>query len=157
MPMVTTYGQLKCGNYAVDANLLGIDREKAALFGFTLSEGELPRGKHGNTYEIVLGAWTLQQFYNPNNYRQALDKDGNPKVKLSSRMQLTFDYSNINPSAAGTDNKGEAKPKGAFYPVKATGVMDMNNNDFAYYCLMELGQLEKLAEDNKAFTNFEPG
>ena len=158
MPMVTSYGILKSGNYAVDAQILGVEPELAESFGLTLSEGKMPAGKRGSTYEMVLGAWTLQSFYTVGNYRQAVDKDGNPKVKLNARMQLTFDWSNMDSSGAQpTDSEGKPREKGAFYPVSAVGVMDMNNNDFGYYCIMELDALERLAKENKAFTNYEAG
>ena len=55
----------------------------------------MPGEGSATTYDIALGAWTLESFYTPDNYRQAIDKNGNPKVKTDSRMQLTFDYRNI--------------------------------------------------------------
>ena len=157
MPMVTTNGALKSGNYITDAQILGIDADQAKEFGFTLSEGELPAGKRGSAYEMVLGSWTLMNFYNPANGRQAMDRDGNPKITTSSRIQLTFDYNNIYPSVSSSTDTGTVKPKGAFYPIKTVGVMDDGNNDFAYYCLMEITSLEKLAKENKDFTNFAAG
>jgi ABC-type antimicrobial peptide transport system permease subunit len=160
MPLVETYGMIKSGNYATDASILGVTREEAALFGITLSEGGLPGAGGSTTYEIALGAWTLQNFYSPDNYRQAIDRNGNPKVTKESRMQLTFDYRNIYKqqmmSVAGEEN-GDTRPPGDFYKLKVTGIMDPDNNDFSYYCVMEVSQLEKLAKANKDFTGFEAG
>ncbi len=67
-------------------------KEQAEQFGITLSQGTMPGSGGSTTYEIALGAWTLQNFYDPDTYRQAIDKNGNPKVTTDSRMQLTFDY-----------------------------------------------------------------
>lgn len=156
MPMVTIYGMIKSGQYATDAQVLGVDANKAEQFGFTLSEGRLPEGKRGGTYELVLGSYALNNFYNPTNYRPAVDKDGNPKITLTSPMQLTFDSSNIY-GGDRTDEKGNVLPKGAFYRLKVTGVMDGNNNDFSYYCLMEINSLERLAKENKDLTNYKAG
>ena len=159
MPLVETYGMIKSGQYVTDASILGITKDQAEKFGITLAEGEMPGAGGSNTYEIVLGAWTLQNFYNADNYRQAVDKNGNPKITADSRMQLTFDYRNIHkeveivsPDATNTVPK---RPLGGFYKLKVTGTMDQDNNDFSYYCLMDAEALQKLAKANKDFTNFE--
>ncbi len=161
MPLVETYGMLKSGRYAVDASILGVTKEQAEQFGITLAQGELPGEGSSTTYEIALGAWTLQSFYSPDNYRQALDKKGNPKVTTASRMELTFDYRNIftQMSMVVTGDSGgeEEKPPGDFYKLKVTGVMDQDNNDFSYYCLMDATALEKLAKANKDYINFNAG
>ncbi|MEG1524752.1 MAG: ABC transporter permease [Clostridia bacterium] len=161
MPMVTIYGVLKSGKYATDASILGVEADIAEQFGFTLSEGKLPNGKRGNSYEMVLGSWTLKNFYNPDNYQPAMDKNGNPKVTMESRIQLTFDYNNIYKNMAvmiGADGtEVPPKAKGAFYQIKPVGTMDSGNNDFSYYCLMEMSALERLAKDNKDFVSFTQG
>ena len=158
MPLVETYGMIKSGQYVTDISILGITKEQAEQFGITLAEGEMP-GKGGSTtYEIALGAWTLQNFYNADNYRQAIDKNGNPKVSAESRMQLTFDYRNIykDVTIVTDDSSTETeKPLGNFYKLKVTGTMDQDNNDFSYYCLMDAEALQKLAKANKDFTNYE--
>ena len=157
MPMVTTYGMLKSGKYVVDASILGVDPAQAEAFGLTLSEGRLPVKRHGRTYEMTLGSWTLSNFYNPDNGRPAVDGKGNPRITRKSRMQLTFDYANIYSGAVSADADGKAKPPGELYAVDAVGVMDPGNNDYGYYCIIELSQLEKLAKDNKDFIGYEPG
>ncbi len=159
MPLVETYGMLQSGRYATDVNILGVTKEQAEKFGITLAEGSMPGVGGATTYEIVLGAWALQNFYSPDNYRPAVDKNGNSKVTTSSRMQLTFDYRNIYKQvdiAVADDGTGEPeKPLGNFYKLKVTGVMDQDNNDFSYYCLMDSEVLDKLAKANKDFTNFQ--
>ncbi|NLI53478.1 MAG: ABC transporter permease [Clostridiales bacterium] len=161
MPLVETYGMIKSGNYATDASILGVTKEQAEQFGITLSQGTMPGSGGSTTYEIALGAWTLQNFYDPDTYRQAIDKNGNPKVTTDSRMQLTFDYRNIYRQALiamDNDDSGEEQtPLGSFYKLRVTGIMDQDNNDFSYYCIMDATQLEKLAKANKDFTNFESG
>jgi len=158
MPLVETYGMLKSGKYAVDASILGVTKEQADQFGITLSEGEFPGTSGSNTYEIALGAWTLQSFYDADTYRQAVDANGNPKVTSDSRMQLTFDSRNIFTQdvvvASSESTDAEIIPPGAYYKLKVTGTMDEGNNDFSYYCIMDATQLEKLAKANKAFTNY---
>jgi ABC-type antimicrobial peptide transport system permease subunit len=161
MPLIESYGMLKSGRYAVDIAILGVTKEQAEQFGITLSEGTMPGGGGSNTFEIALGAWTLQSFYNPDNYRQAIDQNGNPKVTRDSNMQLTFDYRNIYTQARiamESDSSGEAqKPLGEFYKLKVTGVMDEGNNDFSYYSIMDASQLDKLAKANKDFTYYDAG
>ena len=159
MPLVETYGMIKSGRYVVDASILGVTKEQAEQFGITLAEGELPGAGSATTYEIVLGAWTLQGFYSPDNYRQALDKNGNPKVTKDSRMQLTFDYRNIytQMNIGATDSGETPTPPGDFYKLKVTGIMDQGNNDFSYYCVMDAAQLDKIAKANKDFTNYKAG
>ena len=159
MPLVETNGMLKSGKYAVDASILGVTKEQAEQFDIKLAEGEFPGGGSSNTYEMALGAWTLQGFYSPDNYRQAIDRNGNPKVTKDARMQLTFDYRNvfrqavmIVPDEGSTE---EQIPPGDTYKLRVTGIMDEGNNDFSYYCIMDATQLEKLAKANKKFTNYD--
>ena len=158
MPLIETYGILKSGRYVTDASILGVTKEQAAKFGITLADGKIPGGSGANVYEIALGAWTLQNFYSPDNYRQAVDRLGNPKISADSRMQLTFDYRNTSNQYqldSTVDQSGEEqKPLGAFYKLKVVGTKDQGNNDFSYYCLMDATQLEKLAKANKDFTNY---
>ena len=159
MPLVETYGMLKSGRYVTDASILGVTKEQAEKFGINLAEGKIPSGSGANVYEIVLGAWTLQNFYNPDNGRQAVDKNGNSKITADSRIQLTFDYRSVsNQINANPDpdpsSQDKVIPLGDFYNLKVVGTMDQGNNDFSYYCLMDATQLEKLAKANKDFTNY---
>ena len=157
MPLVETYGMLKSGRYVTDASILGVTKEQAEKFGINLAEGKIPSGSGANVYEIVLGTWTLQNFYNPDNGHQALDKNGNSKITADSRIQLTFDYRAVsNQDQVLSDPAPGEKviPLGDFYKLKVVGTMDQGNNDFSYYCLMDATQLEKLAKANKDFTNY---
>ncbi len=160
MPLVDTYGMIKSGNFMTDASILGVTPEQAEEFGITLSEGKMPTAGGSNTYDIVLGAWSLNNFYNPDNGRQAVDKNGNSRITKDSRMQLTFDYRNVYknqviamPSSDSTQEP--EKPLGPMYKLKVTGIMDQNNNDFSYYCLMDMTQLEKLAKANKDYVQYD--
>ena len=161
MPLVETYGIIKAGNFMTDASVLGVTPEQAKEFGITLSEGSMPTAGGANTYDIVLGAWSLGNFYNPDNGRQAVDKNGNPRITKDTRMQLTFDYRNVYkdqtvvamPSADGKQEP--VKPLAPLYKLKVTGVMDQNNNDFSNYCLMDMTQLEKLAKANKDYVHYD--
>ena len=160
MPLVETYGMLKSGNFMTDASILGVTPEQAEEFGITLSEGEMPTAGGSNTYEIVLGAWSLSNFYNPDNGRQAVDKNGNPRITKDSRMQLTFDYRNVYKNqvvilSSSDDSQEPEKPLAPMYKLKVTGIMDQNNNDFSYYCLMDMTQLEKLAKANKDYVQYD--
>jgi ABC-type antimicrobial peptide transport system permease subunit len=156
MPLVNIYGMLKSGRYATDAAILGITAEDAEDFGIELSEGELPGSGGSTTYEMVLGAWTLSNFYDPVTYRQAVDSNGNPKITSSSRMQLTFDYRNIYQSQMdySLDDTNQT-PLGSYYKIKVTGVMSQDNNDYSYYCLMDIDALEKLAKANKDYVDYD--
>ena len=118
------HGMLKSGRYAMDVSILGVTNEDAEEFGIELSEGEIPGGGGSNTYEMVMGAWTLNNFYDPDNYRPAVDSKGNPRVTSSSRIQLTFDYRNIYQSQMdySSGDNGDTRPLGSYYKVKVTGV-----------------------------------
>ncbi|HWQ05673.1 MAG: ABC transporter permease [Clostridiaceae bacterium] len=159
LPLVTTYGILKSGRYITDVSILGITKEDAAEFGIELSEGEIPTSGGSTTYEMALGSWVLSNFYDPDTGRQAVDSSGNPRITTSSRMQLTFDYRNIYQdqvfiSSDDSDNT-DTLPLGNYYKVKVSGVMSDDNNDFSYYCLMDMDQLVKLAKANKDYTSFD--
>jgi len=141
-----------------DVSILGVTTEQAEEFGNTLSEGSLPSAGNPNTYEIVLGSWVLDNFYSPDTGRQAVDKNGNPRITEDSRMQLTFDYRNVYKNQvvlSSSDDTSEEKPLADLYTLKVTGIMDQGNNDFSYYCLMEMGQLDKLAKANKDYVSYD--
>ena len=156
MPLVITYGGiLRSGRYASYVPILGIDEASAKAFDFRLSEGRLPQASGGSTYEMVFSSWTLEQFFNPDTYRQAIDANGNPKVTMDSRFELTFDYMNIYPDYSYADSSAnseeQTRQKGSFYNVKPVGTMSNEGNDYSYYCLMEISALERLMKENKDF------
>jgi len=154
MPVITTYGMLKSGRYASHASIIGIDEESAKAFDFQLAEGRFPEGSRGRTYEMVMGSWTMEEFFNPDSYQMAVDSNGNPKVTLDSRMELTFDYSNIYPdymTGISEDPNAPVQQKGSFYDIKPVGVMSSTGNNYTYYCLMEVSALQRLIKENKTF------
>ncbi len=157
MPLVEVYGMIQSGRYVTDASILGVTAEQAKEFNIDLASGDLPVSNGAQTYEIALGAWTLENFYDTDTYRSAVDSKGNPRVTQDSRMQLTFDYRNIYKDSISVSSDGTETviPAGDFYKLKVTGIMDESNNDFSYYCLMDINQLEKLAKANKVFTSYE--
>ena len=154
MPMLETWGALKSGQYMTDVSIMGVDLKVAEEFGFTLANGRMPNAGAGSKYEMVLGSWALQNFYNPTTGKQAIDRDGNSKINMErSRFQLTFDYSNV---YSNWDNGGgESRPKGKMYDVKVVGQMAQEGNNYAYYSLMDIAAVRKLAKENKDFMNLD--
>lgn len=153
MPMITGYGIIKSGQYVCDASILGIDMATAEQFGIELASGNLPSSyRGGSNYEMVFSSYMLNNFYNPKNGKQAVDREGNSKVTLDSRFQMTFDYSNIYNYDMGGDG---TQQKGKFYKISPVGVMSEESNDFSWYCLMDIEALLKLAKENKNFMNVE--
>lgn len=154
MPMVEAWGMLKSGRYVSDVSILGVDESVAAEFDLTLGEGRFPVAKRGSTKEMVVGSYVLQWFRDPNTGKEAVDRDGNPKVELDDRFQLTFDYNNIySQNGQSGDN---SQPRGSMYKIDMVGSMQEEGN-YSYYCLMEMGTLEKLIEDNKDFLGSSAG
>ena len=148
MPMLETWGAVKSGQYMTDLSIMGVDLKVAEEFGFTLEEGRMPNANTGSKYEIVFGSWTLQNFYNPKNGKQAMDPQGNSKINMErSRFQLTFDYGNVYPDSGG----GEGVTRGKIYDIKVVGRMAEEGNNYAYYSLMDIAAVRKLAKENKDF------
>ncbi len=153
MPLLTTWGAIKSGQYVSDLSIAGVDMKLAEEFGFKLSEGKMPTAHSGSKYEVVLGSWTLQNFYNPKTGKQAIDANGNSKITLDrSRFQMTFDYQNIYGDSGGDSGT----PKGKVYDIKPVGVMAEEGNNYAYYSLMDISAVRKLAKENKTFMNLDP-
>ena len=127
---------------------MGIDKDVAAQFGIELSEGRYPAYKRGSsTYEIVMSQDVLNWFYDPNTGKQATNQDGTSKIDMDSRFQLTFDHRNIYQNMGNTVGEGE-QPLGKMYRLDAVGMVSPNNNEFSWYCLMDLEALKKLAKEN---------
>ncbi|HRV72493.1 MAG TPA: ABC transporter permease [Eubacteriales bacterium] len=147
MPMINAYGGLKSGKYVSDISIVGVDAEQAQLLGFDLSEGRYPESRAGSRYEIVLGSYVLDNFVNPSNWNQAVDRNGNPLVTMDSRFKLSFDMSNIYPNWYGDEGTAQGK----VYSVTPVGVMSAEGNDYSYYCLMNIETLEKLYKANETY------
>ncbi len=148
MPRITAYGMLKSGKYVSDVSILAVDGEVAGQFGIELSEGRYPEYRRGgSTYEIVMSEDVLNWFYNPDSGKQALDKDGNPKITMESRFQLTFDYNTI----YGTPDSDPNYVPGKTYRIEPVGMVSPDNNEFSWYCLMDIDALQKLAKENEQF------
>ena len=148
MPRIETWGSLKSGKWVSDCSILGIDKDVAAQFGIELSEGRYPAYKRGSsTYEIVMSQDVLNWFYDPNTGKQATNQDGSSKIDMDSRFQLTFDHRNIYQNMGNTVGEGE-QPLGKMYRLDAVGMVSPNNNEFSWYCLMDLEALKKLAKEN---------
>ncbi len=158
MPMVTAWGMIKSGRYTAGLSILGITEESAKAFDIQLSEGELPAGKRGNTYEIVFGSYTLMDFYDPDSGRQAIDKDGNPKLDMNDRYVMSFDYNNFYPRQVLDDGSAaDTTPPGKMYQVRPVGKMSEENNQYSWYCLMNLSALEQLIKENRAYLGKDVG
>ncbi len=152
MPQITTWGAVKSGRYVTDISIMAIDTEQAEVFGIKLESGEFPSGRSsGGVYQIVFGNGVTSYFYDPKTGKQAVDRDGNSKITLNSRFQLTFDYSNIYP------NMGEdpSTMHGKMYRLVPTGVVSAESNEFSWYCLMDIAALEKLAKENETFMHLD--
>ncbi len=152
MPQITTWGLVKSGRYVTDVSIMAIDTEQAELFGIKLDSGAFPSGRTaGGKYQIVFGNGVLSYFYDPKTGRQALDRDGNSKITMNSRFQLTFDYSNV----YDYGDMGVETEHGKFYKLEPTGLVSAESNEFSWYCLMDMAALEKLAKENQNFINLD--
>ncbi len=150
MPQIQTYGILKSGKWIADCSIMAIDSSVAEEFGIELSEGRYPKYKRGSSsYEIVLSQDVLSWFYEPKTGKQAVDRDGNPKVTMDSKFQITFDYNNIYGNNPG-DGESQQAP-GKTYRVDPIGLVSPNNNEFSWYCLMDIEAVQKLAKENSEY------
>ena len=153
MPQIQTYGILKSGKWISDCSIMAIDSSVAEEFGIELSEGRYPKYKRGSSsYEIVLSQDVLNWFYDPNTGKQAVDRDGNPKVTMESKFQITFDYNSIynnNPGGMGYEENQQSA--GRTYRIDPVGVVSPNNNEFSWYCLMDIEAVQKLAKENSDY------
>ncbi len=149
MPRISTWGMLMSGRYITDISIMAIDMTQAEAFGINLAEGEFPSDRlSGGVCELVLGADVVNCFYDPRTGKQATDRDGNSKIKLTSRFQLTFDY-NI---AYGNDTSYDTSyTPGKVYRMKPSGIMSSDSNEFSWYCLMDIKVLEKMAKENPTY------
>ncbi len=153
MPQIQTNGILKSGKWISDCSIMAIDSSVAEEFGIELSQGRYPKYKRGSSsYEIVLSQDVLNWFYDPKTGKQAVDRDGNPKVTIESKFQLTFDYNNVynnNPGSTGDDENQQAP--GKTYRIDPVGIVSPNNNEFSWYCLMDIEAIQKLAKENSEY------
>ena len=135
---------LKSGRFVSDVSILGVDASQAAEFDLTLSEGVYPSARRGSTREMVISSYALQWFRDPVTGKEAVDRDGNPRVELDDRFQLTFDYNKHLSERRRREHAG----KGAMYRVEMVGQM-LDEGNYSYYCLMDLSTLEELIETTR--------
>ena len=72
---------------------------------------------------------------------------------MESKFQLTFDYNNVynnnNPVLPGD---GDSQPApGKTYRVDPIGIVSPSNNEFSWYCLMDIEAVQKLAKENSDY------
>ncbi len=155
MPRVETWAYIKSGQYVAGVSILGIDAEQAEEFGFKLASGRMPRATAGNRVEMVVGSWTMRDFYNPVTGKQAYNwNTGASRISLErSRFQLTFDSENVyRPTNMGyEDYDPSGRAPGKMYTLDIVGEQTEEGNNNAYYALMDMEQLVKLAKQNKDF------
>jgi len=70
---------------------------------------------------------------------------------MDSRFQLTFDYN----AAFGSRNTEPGYVPGKTYRINAVGKVSPDNNEFSWYCLMDLEALQKLAKENEKFISLD--
>lgn len=156
MPQIQTGGLVKSGRYIADISIMAVDAATAELFGIKLSEGEYPTSaSSGGTYEIAFSQDVLNWFYNPKTGKQAVNRDGTPIITIDSRFQLTFDYSNVYEWGTQYDENGNPLPPGKMYKLNAVGLVDPDQNDYSWYCLMDIDAIRKLHKENSSFMHLE--
>ena len=136
-PMVETYGLIVANNrFVSDVNLRGMDPSLMEEFGYTVSEGRLLQ--EGDKMQVVLGAYTKDNFRNPKLSWQASMNAGPPEVDLfGDRMVFTTDYS-FGTKYADKSIKSQR--------IEVVGVMDGSNQN-AYYTVMPIDQVIKIKEE----------
>ena len=136
-PMVETYGLIGANNrFVSDVNLRGMDPSLMEEFGYTVSEGRVLQ--EGDKMQVVLGAYTKDNFRNPKLSWQASMNAGPPEVDLfGDRMVFTTDYS-FGTKYADKSIKSQR--------IEVVGVMDGSNQN-AYYTVMPIDQVIKIKEE----------
>ena len=136
-PMGETYGLIVANNrFVSDVNLRGMDPSLMEEFGYTVSEGRLLQ--EGDKMQVVLGAYTKDNFRNPKLSWQASMNAGPPEVDLfGDRMVFTTDYS-FGTKYADKSIKSQR--------IEVVGVMDGSNQN-AYYTVMPIDQVIKIKEE----------
>jgi len=136
-PMVETYGLLVANNrFVSDTSIRGMDPELMETFGFTVSEGRPLQV--GDKMQVVLGAYTKDNFRNPKLSWQASMNAGPPEIDVyNDRMLFTLDHS-YGTKYADSSIKAQK--------IEVVGVMDGSNQN-AYYTIMPLDQVIKIKEE----------
>lgn len=167
MPQVNAWGMVKCGQYVTDVSIMGVDVAVAEQFGIKLAEGRMPVAGSSTNIEIVLGSYALQNFYNPNTGKQAMDREGNTLIDMErGRFQLTFDMSNIYPQQEYFEGKpimsdfaegggGGTVAKGKMYKITPVGIMSDTSNEFSWYTIMDINSLMKIAKQEPTFVQID--
>lgn len=151
IPLQEVYAFLKSGKYVCDVTILGIDADRINDVGFSLETGSFPKKYTGGSrYEMVLGSMTLETFVNMDTYTSSILSDGTNRVNLDSKFYLTFDA-----SVVYDDYSSSTAQSGRSYNITPTGIMSVNNNDFAWHCIMDIDALDKLAEQNRAYISYD--
>ena len=138
-PMVETYGLIAANNrFVSDVSIRGMDPSLMEEFGYTVSEGRLLQ--EGDKMQVVLGAYTKENFRNPKLSWQASMNAGPPEVDLfGDRMVFTTDYS-YGTKYADSSVKAQR--------IEVVGVMDGSNQN-AYYTVMPIDQVIKIKEEQE--------
>lgn len=153
-PFLDSYVRIVSGRYVMDTQLRGIDPEFMTAQGLKLQAGRLLQA--GDEADVVFGAMTIQNFYNPkaSNQQQMMmmmPQQGTTvdlKVDvLQDRLTFTYDTTYGNRKTPGeVQTTGTKKPK--LYKIKGVGILQQGQMDSDYMIYMDLDQLKAFIQDN---------
>ncbi len=147
-PVLQTTAYLKSGKYITMVKLYGIDMDTAESFGITPIDGELPKKGTRLMPELMATDDLAASFAEPDTWKEALDRDGNPLVDLMrGTVKLTFDYASlVGDYTEGED--GRAVPLGQSLKAKFTGICSAMNYTYSCSAFMQMDTLKAIAGDN---------
>ncbi len=152
-PLLETNLKFISGKYVTIVQLIGIDTRTMKAFDFKAAEGRLLQ--EGESYTVIFGANSAQNFYNPKSRRSfGFVMGGMPGQKplvdvMNDKLSFTFDmsYGEKRPTTS-TGNEPNKKPA-PLYKAKVAGVLAQSNDEKDYCVYMDINQLKKLMTEYK--------
>ena len=154
-PLLEAHPKFISGKYVTIVQLIGIDTRAMKAFDFKAAEGRLLQ--EGESYTVLFGSNSAQNFYNPKARRSFSFGFGmggmqgqKPLVDvMNDKLSFTFDmsYGEKRPTT-GAGNEPNKKPA-PLYKAKVAGVLAQSNDEKDYCVYMDINQLKKLLAEYK--------
>ena len=147
MPIYSTYSyeysefSIKSGKYSYNGEIYGVNMSDLDIFGYQVTEGELP-GEESDKKTVIFGSQAAYQFYDAkkNKYRYSYMGDEPFVDPMEDKFTLT-----INKTSDNTSTKRQPS-----YDLKNVGVLaeDYNKNPYPVYAIfMDIGFLNELKNE----------
>ncbi|MGI6004247.1 MAG: ABC transporter permease [Christensenellales bacterium] len=134
---------IKAGKYQYGGSILAIDPENLPKLGIEIQEGTTL--SPGANFDMLLGSWAKQNFYDPTSYVWTWNENGPDIDWLNTRYNILAGDSYM----AENPDQFPDLPAPKRYKGSIKGLITPSNSEYDSYLIMSIESLRKMEKDNR--------